>query len=225
MGATTTLLYGINMIFHPVNAPVPEDAANPGLPKARPARLPYAPHHRFPMHPKCTLSVFSRASRPGCRMRCTALPVQAARAQFPRLRPPAARRMWARLRRAASGRHLKRGACRRAVHAVLTRSACACTCAQVGMPYHIRVLVPCYKESYDIVTRTLEVRSTLCASSFLLRCMHARASPALAVHACAREPCPCSACMRARALPLQCMPAHVESPAAAGCFWGAASGV
>lgn len=30
-------------------------------------------------------------------------------------------------------------------------------CAQVNMPYHIRVLVPCYKESYDIVTRTLEV--------------------------------------------------------------------
>lgn len=32
-------------------------------------------------------------------------------------------------------------------------------CAQVNMPYHIRVLVPCYKESYDIVTRTLEVRA------------------------------------------------------------------
>ena len=30
-------------------------------------------------------------------------------------------------------------------------------CMQVGMPYHLRVLVPCYKESYDIVTRTLEV--------------------------------------------------------------------
>ncbi len=28
---------------------------------------------------------------------------------------------------------------------------------QVNMPYHIRVLVPCYKESYDIVTRSLEV--------------------------------------------------------------------
>jgi hypothetical protein len=27
------------------------------------------------------------------------------------------------------------------------------------MPYHIRVLVPCYKESYDIVTRSLEVRT------------------------------------------------------------------
>lgn len=30
---------------------------------------------------------------------------------------------------------------------------------QVNMPYHIRVLVPCYKESYDIVTRSLEVRT------------------------------------------------------------------
>ena len=41
-GATTTLLYGINMIWHPMNAPVPEDPANPGLPKARrpPARCP-----------------------------------------------------------------------------------------------------------------------------------------------------------------------------------------
>ena len=44
-GATTTLLYGINMIWHPVNAPVPEDPANPGLPKARVAwgLLPAAP--------------------------------------------------------------------------------------------------------------------------------------------------------------------------------------
>lgn len=33
MGASATLLYGLNIIFHPVNAPVPEDPANPGLPK------------------------------------------------------------------------------------------------------------------------------------------------------------------------------------------------
>ncbi|CAL8466081.1 g5617 [Coccomyxa elongata] len=59
MGATTTLLYGVNILWHPVNPPLPEDPNNPGLPK-------------------------------------------------------------------------------------------------VNMPYHIRVLVPCYKESYDIVTRTLE---------------------------------------------------------------------
>ena len=29
--------------------------------------------------------------------------------------------------------------------------------AQVNLPYHIRVLVPCYKESFDIVTRTIMV--------------------------------------------------------------------
>ena len=28
---------------------------------------------------------------------------------------------------------------------------------QVNLPYHIRVLVPCYKESFDIVTRTIMV--------------------------------------------------------------------
>ncbi len=33
MGATATLLYGINILWHPVNPPVPEDPANPGLPK------------------------------------------------------------------------------------------------------------------------------------------------------------------------------------------------
>ena len=37
---------------------------------------------------------------------------------------------------------------------------------QVSMAYHIRVLVPCYKESYDIVTRTLEV----CSPSTQLPC-------------------------------------------------------
>ena len=30
---------------------------------------------------------------------------------------------------------------------------------QVNLPYHIRVLVPCYKESFDIVTRTIMVSS------------------------------------------------------------------
>ena len=33
MGATATVLYGINIILFPVNPPVPEDPANPGLPK------------------------------------------------------------------------------------------------------------------------------------------------------------------------------------------------
>ena len=46
-------------------------------------------------------------------------------------------------------------------------SSSLASCMQVGMPYHIRVLVPCYKESYDIVTRTLEVRRTP-----LQECMH-----------------------------------------------------
>jgi len=36
MGATTTLLYGVNILWHPVNPPLPEDPNNPGLPKARP---------------------------------------------------------------------------------------------------------------------------------------------------------------------------------------------
>ncbi len=36
MGATTTLLYGVNILWHPVNPPLPEDANNPGLPKACP---------------------------------------------------------------------------------------------------------------------------------------------------------------------------------------------
>lgn len=35
MGATTTLLYGVNILWHPVNPPLPEDPNNPGLPKAR----------------------------------------------------------------------------------------------------------------------------------------------------------------------------------------------
>ncbi len=34
MGATTTLLYGVNILWHPVNPPLPEDPNNPGLPKA-----------------------------------------------------------------------------------------------------------------------------------------------------------------------------------------------
>ena len=36
MGATTTLLYGVNLLRHPVNPPPPEDPANPGLPKVQP---------------------------------------------------------------------------------------------------------------------------------------------------------------------------------------------
>ncbi|CAL5228455.1 g11593 [Coccomyxa viridis] len=58
MGATSTISYGINLIWSPINSPLAEDPANPGLPK-------------------------------------------------------------------------------------------------VNLPYHIRVLVPCYKESFDIVTRTI----------------------------------------------------------------------
>jgi hypothetical protein len=34
MGATTTLLYGVNILWHPVNPPLPEDPNHPGLPKA-----------------------------------------------------------------------------------------------------------------------------------------------------------------------------------------------
>ena len=37
---------------------------------------------------------------------------------------------------------------------------------QVKLPYHIRVLVPCYKEPADMVIRTLEVRG----SSPRMRC-------------------------------------------------------
>lgn len=32
MGATTTLLYGVNLLLTPVYDPVPEDPENPGLP-------------------------------------------------------------------------------------------------------------------------------------------------------------------------------------------------
>lgn len=33
MGATSTISYGINLIWSPVNPPLAEDPANPGLPK------------------------------------------------------------------------------------------------------------------------------------------------------------------------------------------------
>ena len=35
MGATATISYGINLIWSPVNPPLAEDPANPGLPKVR----------------------------------------------------------------------------------------------------------------------------------------------------------------------------------------------
>lgn len=33
MGATSTISYGINLIWSPINSPLAEDPANPGLPK------------------------------------------------------------------------------------------------------------------------------------------------------------------------------------------------
>ena len=33
MGATSTISYGINLLWSPVNPPLAEDPANPGLPK------------------------------------------------------------------------------------------------------------------------------------------------------------------------------------------------
>jgi endoglucanase len=35
MGATTTLLYGVNILLHPVHEDMLEDPAHPGLPKVR----------------------------------------------------------------------------------------------------------------------------------------------------------------------------------------------
>ena len=35
MGATSTISYGINLLWSPVNPPLAEDPANPGLPKVR----------------------------------------------------------------------------------------------------------------------------------------------------------------------------------------------
>ena len=32
MGATTTLLYGVNLLLTPIYDPIPEDPENPGLP-------------------------------------------------------------------------------------------------------------------------------------------------------------------------------------------------
>ena len=31
-----------------------------------------------------------------------------------------------------------------------------CICVQVSLPYHVRVLIPCYKESVPIVSRTVK---------------------------------------------------------------------
>ena len=46
MGATSTISYGINLIWSPVNPPLAEDPANPGLPKVRcsGAELPWHLH-------------------------------------------------------------------------------------------------------------------------------------------------------------------------------------
>ena len=48
MGATTTLLYGVNILWHPVNPPLPEDPNNPGLPKACFAASFVCPHAAEP---------------------------------------------------------------------------------------------------------------------------------------------------------------------------------
>lgn len=37
MGATTTILYGVNILLHPIHEDIPDDPAHPGLPKVRPA--------------------------------------------------------------------------------------------------------------------------------------------------------------------------------------------
>ena len=39
MGAATTLLYGLNLLFHPINDPLPEDPLHPGLTKVHPPCL------------------------------------------------------------------------------------------------------------------------------------------------------------------------------------------
>ena len=115
MGATTTLLYGVNLLRHPVNPPAPEDPQNPGLPKAR------VPSLRRSHTPAGALYVKSTARR------C---------AQFTRR---------------CSGGHVR----------VLGEGASQAPVLlpQVNAPYHIRVLVPCYKEDLRIVTDTLQVRA------------------------------------------------------------------
>lgn len=57
--------------------------------------------------------------------------------------------------------------------------------AQVNLPYHIRVLVPCYKESFDIVTRTIMVSTPPPAQNA------SRSVLSLCLACLARLQCPC----------------------------------
>jgi len=130
LGATSTVLYGLNIILTPVHEPLVDDPANPGLTKVLP-------------------------------------PARARRWNTPERAPTDLAASIVRCVRRRLGEGEPAGQAWRVAGKVGAAAAARCALGrrarrarppgvQVGYSYHVRVLVPCYKEDLEIVAKTIQ---------------------------------------------------------------------
>lgn len=138
-GATTILMYGMNLLWRPVHEKYPPDPEVPGKPLVSAAHL------------RCQASLMQSCALPTCNESRTQV--------WYLMRMPSHARSDMDMQEhtacmVANGRSEQHAGNCRSIAAHSRSDACV-SCMQTALPYHIRVMVPCYKEDIDIVQKTI----------------------------------------------------------------------
>lgn len=151
LGATSTVLYGLNIILTPVHEPLIDDPANPGLTKvSREAAMWGCPALGMPLLLLFNCIHAAQVNVDGSRLTALAACASAQR----RMPAPACYHYLAAPLHDSYTSH----SCVRTRMPLYENKRARTTrvCTQVANSYHVRVLVPCYKEDLEIVAKTIQ---------------------------------------------------------------------